>query len=463
MSKLALFGGTALQTADISLEDPWPETLPEDLELVQQVFESGEFTGLHNDQVDAFEKEFSAFTGAKYALALGTGTASLHAAVAAAGCQPGDEVIVPALTFLASASAVLHQIAIPVFADIDPRTFNIDPSSVEEKISPKTRAIMAVDMHGLPAEYDTLRKITHKHDLILIGDAAHAVGAQYKGYKVGNLADITGTSIMQAKQLATCGEGGLLTTNSVDHYNRASMVRLFGEVIRKGEERAYNAYTLGWNYRLNPIQAAYARSQLKRLPDYTKVFSEYGGYLAAKLSQLPGIIPPHIPPGSTHVYHMFRIRFDPSAYGFDIHPGRFSQAVSDAMEAEGLPLRFYQFIPVPGQMVFRMKQGFGNGIPWTLPNARAIEYDIEEYPVTLNVLETTRCIGKSGTSGPNYFRNKKTMDAYVKGFEKIWENMDPVIDYAQELDYQPPWSRIALSTRGDWTVMTPDQGLSDQL
>ncbi len=262
MSKLALFGGPQLLPSDFALEDPWPETLPEDLEVVQRVFESGEFTGLHNEQVDALEKEFAAYTGARYALALGTGTASLHAAVAAAGCQPGDEVIVPALTFLASATAVLHHITIPVFADIDPRTYNIEPASVEEKISPRTRAIMAVDMHGLPADYDELRTIAKKHNLVLLGDAAHAVGAQYKGRKVGNLADITGTSIMPAKQLATCGEGGLFTTNQIDYYNRASMVRLFGEVIRKGEERAYNAYTLGWNYRLNPVQAADARSQL---------------------------------------------------------------------------------------------------------------------------------------------------------------------------------------------------------
>jgi dTDP-4-amino-4,6-dideoxygalactose transaminase len=457
VSQLALFGGRPILSEEYNLEDPWPETLPQDLEAVQAVFDSGQFTGLHNPQVDALECEFAAFTGAKYALALGTGTASLHAAVAAAGCKPGDEVIVPALTFLASASAVLHHIGIPVFADIDPYTFNIDPLSVEEKITPRTRAIMAVDLHGLPADYDALHVIARKHDLVLIGDAAHAVGARYKDRKVGNLAHITGTSIMPAKQLATCGEGGIFTTNQVEYYNRASMVRLFGEVIRKGEERAYNAYTLGWNYRLNPVQAAYARSQLERLSAYASSFSANGNYLAEKLSQLPGIYPPFIPPGSTHVYHMFRIRFDPTQLGFDIHPGRFTEAVSAAMQAEGLPLRFYQFLPVPGQMVFRHKQGFGNGIPWTLPGALPVNYDIEDYPITLDVLENTRCIGKSGTSGPNYFRNRSTMDAYFQGFEKIWGNLDTVVDYAQILDYQPPWSQIALSTRGDWVVMSPEQ------
>jgi dTDP-4-amino-4,6-dideoxygalactose transaminase len=458
MAKLALFGGSPIINAKQQLEESWPETLPEDLQAVQEVFDSGQFTGLHNSQVEALEQEYAAFTGADYCLALGTGTASLHAAVAAAGCQPGDEVIVPALTFLASASAVLHQVGIPIFADIDPYTFNLDPRSVEDCISPRTRAIMAVDMHGLPANYDDLREVAKRHGLVLIADAAHSVGAAYKGCRVGNLADITGTSIMQAKQLATCGEGGLFTTSKVDYFNRASMVRLFGEVIQKGEERAYNAYTLGWNYRLNPIQAAYARSQLTRLPEYTSSFSENGDFLASQIGELPGIIPPYVPPGSTHVYHMFRIRFDPAQLGYDIHSGCFTQAVSKAMEAEGVPLRFYQFLPVPGQAIFRRKQGFGKGIPWTLPGTRPVSYDLEAYPVTLEVLENTRCIGRSGTSGPNYFRNRTTMQAYTDGFQKVWENMDALMDYAQNIDYKPPWSNTALSTRGDWVVMAPDQG-----
>jgi perosamine synthetase len=456
MSKLALFGGRPLFSQGYVHEDSWPETLPQDLEAVNEVFSSGNFTGLHNEQVNSLEREYARYTGAEFSLALGTGTAALHAAVAAAGCKPGDEVIIPALTFLASASAVLHHVSIPIFADIDPQTYNIDPNSVEEKISSRTRAIMAVDMHGLPADYEALQKIARKNNLVLIADAAHAVGAEYQGKKVGNLADITGTSIMPAKQLATCGEGGLFTTNNIDFYNRASMVRLFGEVIRSGEERAYNAYTLGWNYRLNPVQAAYARSQLERLPAYSRIFSENGNFLADKLGQLPGIIPPYIPNGATHVYHMFRIRFDPAALGYDIHTGRFTQAVSEAMEFEGLPLRFYQYLPVPGQMIFRLKQGFGDGVPWTLPSAQPVEYDIEDYPITLEVLENTRCIGKSGTSGPNYFRNRTTMEAYASGFNKVWDHLDAIVTYAQNLDYQAPWSNIALSTRGEWTVMAPE-------
>ena len=455
MSKLALLGGTPIRSTEAPLEDRWPQVTDEDMAAVRRVFESGQFTGIHSPEVEGLEAEYARYVGTQYALAFGSGTSSLHAAVAAAGCQPGDEVILPALTFLASATAVLHHLCIPVFADVDPRTFNIDPASVEAKISPRTRAIMAVDLHGLPADYDALRPLARKHGLVIIDDAAHAMGATYHGHKVGSLADITGTSIMPAKQLATCGEGGFLSTDREDCYNRASMIRMFGEVIRKGEPRAYNAYTLGWNYRLNPIQAAFARSQLRRLDGYAATFSANGAYLAQGMRELPGLVPPYIPEGSTHVYHMFRFGVDPTAAGLDVPAGRLMQAIHEAMAAEGLPLRFYQTIPVPGQTVFQLKEGFGRGLPWTLPGAREVNYDIEDYPVALQVLETTRCIGASGTSGPNYFLNRRTMDLYLEGFRKLWENLGDLARYAQKLDYRVPWSITAPSTRGNWTVVTP--------
>jgi perosamine synthetase len=454
-SKLALFGGTPVRPVDGPLEDRWPETRPEDMHAVNRIFEKGEFVGIHSPEVEDFEREYASYVGTDYALALGSGTASLHAAVAAAGCQPGDEVIVPALTFVASANAVLHQVCIPVFADIDPRSYNIDPASVKERISPRTRAIMAVDLHGLPADYDALRSIANQHGLVIIGDAAHAMGASYKGHKVGSLADITGASIMSAKQLATCGEGGMFSTNHVDYYNRASMIRMFGEVIQKGQPRAYNSYTLGYNYRINPVQAAYGRSQLRRLDEYAAAFQANGVYLADGLRELEGIEPPYVPEGSTHVYHMFRVKFDPFAAGLSIAPGRFAQAVQDAMGAEGLPLRYYQNAPVPGQTIFRSKEGFGGGIPWSLPGAREVNYDIEEYPVTLETLDTTRCIGLSGTSGPNYFRNRQTLDLYLEGFRKLWGHLSSLAEYGQNMNYRPPWTVATPSTRGTWTVITP--------
>jgi dTDP-4-amino-4,6-dideoxygalactose transaminase len=455
MGGLALFGGTPVFAGDRPLEDPWPVVLPEDMAAVQRVFESGQFVGIHHPEVEALEQEFAAFVGTRHALALGSGTASLHAAVAAAGCQPGDEVIVPALTFLASASAILHHVAIPVFVDIDPRTFNLDPTQVEAAITPRTRAILAVDLHGLPADYDALHAIARRHGLVVIADTAHAMGAAYKGRNVGSLGDISGTSIMPAKQLPTCGEGGLFSTDREEYLNRASMVRMFGEIVRKGQPRAYNAYTLGWNYRMNPIQAAFARSQLERLRANAATFSANGERLAAGMRQLPGLVPPHIPDGSTHVYHMFRFRIDPPAAGLDLPAGRMAQAVEEAMQAEGLPLRFYQNTPVPGQAMFQLREGFGGGIPWKLPGANDVRYDLEAYPVTLDVLESTRCIGRAGTSGPNYFSRAATMDLYLEGFRKLWENLPALAQHGRQLDYQPPWSNPAPSTRGVWDVLTP--------
>jgi dTDP-4-amino-4,6-dideoxygalactose transaminase len=388
---------------------------------------------------------------------MANGTSSLHAAVAASGCQPGDEVIVPALTFLASASAVLHHVCIPVFADIDPDTFNIDPKSVESKITDRTRAIMAVDLHGLPADYASLREIADRHHLTIIEDAAHAMGALYHGKKAGTLADVAGTSLMPVKQLATCGEGGIFFTDKAEFYNRASMVRSFGEIIQKDKARAYNAYTLGWNYRMNPIMAAYLRSQLKRLDIHTEQFMSNGLHLSAGLLELPGIVPPYVPEGSTHVYHMFRFKLDPQAAGLDVDPGRFAKAVEDAMAAEGATLRLYQNAPIPGQAMFRTKEGFGKGIPWTLPGANEINYDVEDYPVTLKVLETTRCIGKNGSAGPWYFRSRHTMDVYLEAFRKLWEHLDELAVYAKSMDYKAPWSILAPSTRGTWVVLTPTQ------
>jgi len=456
MTKLALFGGKRVFPKEKKLEDPWPITTKSERQAIERVLKSGHFTGLHDPEVEAFEKEYAEFVGSDYAMAFGTGTSSLHAAVAASGLKPGEEVIVPALTFLASATSIIQQLGIPVFADIDDKTFNIDPESVEEKISDRTRAIMAVDMHGLPADYGKLRKIADKYGLVLISDAAHSTGASQNGKRCGSIADITGTSIMPAKQLATCGEGGVLSTDKVEYFNKAGMVRIFGEVIEKGKPRAYNAFTLGYNYRFNPIQAAYARCKLEQLEETVANFQENAAILTDGIKDLPGISPPFIPEGNTHAYHMYRIRFNPADAGYDVHFGQFTRAITIAMAAEGTPLRFYQNIPVPGQVLFQLKQGFGDGIPWTLPGARDVKYDIEEFPVTLDVLENTRCIGDSGTSGPNYFLNKETMNRYIESFQKVWENLDGIVKYLETMPYEVPWSNFAPSTRGTWTIVTPE-------
>ncbi|GAI28537.1 unnamed protein product, partial [marine sediment metagenome] len=278
----------------------WPIVTEEDVAAIQRVIERRDFWGKENEEVIGLEKEYSEYTGMKYCLALNSGTAALHACIAGIGIEPGDEVLVPALTFLASATAVLHHNAIPVFVDIDPRTFNIDPNKIEEKITDRTKAIMAVDYHGLPADYDEIYSVARKHNLVVIEDGSQAAGAEYKGRKVGSLGDISGMSIMPLKALPGGGEGGLLCTNNEVYRDLADMVRMFGEIVSSGEEREYNAYTMGWNYRICPFSAAMARSELKRLDKYMQARREKVAYISKALSEIPGIIPPYVPDDRTH-------------------------------------------------------------------------------------------------------------------------------------------------------------------
>jgi dTDP-4-amino-4,6-dideoxygalactose transaminase len=186
MKKLAINGGPKAIPQTLDLPD-WPIITDEDVKAVQRVIESKNLWGKDNPEVVSWEKEYAEYTGMKYCLALNSGTASLHACIAGIGTEPGDEILVPALTFLASATAVLHHNAIPVFVDIDPRTFNIDPAKIEEKITDRTKAIMAVDYHGLPADYDAIYKVAQKHGLVVIEDGSQAGGASYHGKKVGSL------------------------------------------------------------------------------------------------------------------------------------------------------------------------------------------------------------------------------------------------------------------------------------
>jgi perosamine synthetase len=277
----------------------------EDEDALMRVIKSRDFWGKENAEVKALEEEYARYTGMKYCLAVNSGTASLHACVAGIGVEAGDEVIVPSLTFLASATAVLHHNAIPVFVDIDPRTFNIDPGKIEQKITGKTRAIMPVDYHGLPADYDEIRAVAKKHGLLVIEDGAQAGGASYKGRKVGTLGDVCGASIMPLKPFPSGGEGGLFTTNNETYRDMADMVRMFGEIVSKDKEREYNAFTMGWNYRITPFSAAMARSQLKRLDGYLDTRREKAAYISKGLSQLAGIVPPYVPNDRTHSYYIY--------------------------------------------------------------------------------------------------------------------------------------------------------------
>jgi len=439
MSKLAIFGGSKVIPETLTFPE-WPIVTDEDIAAIKRVLDRRDFWGKENEEVVQLEKEYSEYTGVKYCLALNSGTAALHACIAGIGIEPGDEVLVPALTFLASATAVLHHNAIPVFVDIDPRTFNIDPSKIEEKITDRTRAVMAVDYHGLPADYDEIYKIARKHNLVVIEDSSQAAGAEYKGEKVGSLGDISGMSIMPLKPLPGGGEGGLLCTNNETYRDLADMVRMFGEIVSKRSEREYNAYTMGWNYRICPFSAAMARSQLKRLDKYMQARREKAAYISKALSEISGIIPPYVPEDRTHSYYIYYFKLDPEAAGVDISPGRFRQALQDILRAEGVPVKISQRTPIPGQVLFQIKRGYGKGCPWTCKYGRDVDYRIEDYPQTLDVLERSLALDV-GFIHP--FTPKEIQDKLLDAFYKVFDNLNEVVSYAKKLDYVPLWETLS--------------------
>lgn len=220
-----------------------------------------------------FEEKIAEYTGVKYAVAVANGTAALHIACLAAGIAPGDEVITTPLTFAASSNCVLYCGGKPVFADVDPDTYNIDPADIERKITKKTKAIIPVHFTGQPCALDEIHRIAKKHDLMVIEDGAHALGAEYKGTIIGGLSDMTTISFHPVKHITT-GEGGIVLTNNEKLYQRLSLFRTHGitrDVNLMSENEGdwyYQQLVLGYNYRISDIQCALGVSQLKRLPEF---------------------------------------------------------------------------------------------------------------------------------------------------------------------------------------------------
>ncbi|MCK5212085.1 aminotransferase class I/II-fold pyridoxal phosphate-dependent enzyme [Candidatus Parcubacteria bacterium] len=252
-NKLALFGGRSIEDDHKSLRIDWPIVGKDDYAAVKKTFKENDFCGRDSRRVLELEEKFSKYHNGLYSTALNSGTAALHLALVSLGIRPGDEVIIPALTFVATAMSVIHNQSIPIFADIDAKTYNILPESIEKNITKKTKAVIVVHMHGLPADMGQIIKICKKYNLKLIEDVAQAPGATYHSKKVGTFGDAAAFSLMSQKNLATCGECGMLLNKKLEDKNKAAMARIYGEIIKSKTERVYNSFTLGWNYTLNPL------------------------------------------------------------------------------------------------------------------------------------------------------------------------------------------------------------------
>ncbi|HZN16718.1 MAG TPA: DegT/DnrJ/EryC1/StrS family aminotransferase [Micromonosporaceae bacterium] len=446
-TRLALFGGEAAVPVSMRSAE-WPVITPKDIFAVMRVLHSGTMMSIERNARDIpnLETEYARYVGVPHCLALASGTAALHACMAAAGVEPGDEVIVPALSFLASATAVMHQQGVPVFVDIEPDTYNIDPRRVEEKVTGRTRAIQVVHLHGLPADMDAVGEVARRRSVAVVEDYAQAHGATYRGVRAGAIGDANGASVMADKNLATCGEGGLFTTRSDVMRERVERLLMFSErelaMLWQDDaspDGGEDVDTLGFNYRFNPVQAAFARSQLRRLDELNALRQRNAGILDATLAGLPGLVPPVVPAGSTHVYYLYRFRIDPAAMGVDVPVGPLRRAFQDALLAEGVGAREWQNTPLPGLELFQRREGYGGGCPWTCQTPSQVEYRIEDYPVTLDVLESTLVLGREVLVPPD----ADQVRCHAKAFEKVYENRAALVDYARRIDdYRPPWEGV---------------------
>lgn len=416
---LAINGGTpVIKPEDVA---SWPLIAPEDRAAVLRALDLATPWRWPIEPVQELEQAWAQYTGTRYALAANSGTAALHMCVAAAGVEPGDEVLVPADTFLASASCVLQANAIPIFVDVDPVSYTIDPARIDERITDRTKAVIAVDLNGLPADYDRIREITDRHDLVLIEDGAQAHGATYRGRPVGALGDLAGCSLNGSKPLSALGEGGLFTTDDEMRRDHAARVLMFGEDEgRHRGGRDYDARIMGWNYRIDLLAAAFARSQLDRLDEMSRQRSQNGAALTTALSGIPGIGTPTVPYDATHVYFFYPLLAQPEALDTGALPiGAFRDALIECLTAEGVNAQRWQPRPLPAQTLFQRQRGYGRGCPWTCGHARpGIEYAGEDYPVAADICERRLVLGQTFSSlGPP--NDVHLMHRYADAFYKV--------------------------------------------
>jgi len=302
--------------------------------------------------VPRFEQAVAAFTGARFGVAVSSGTAALHSALYALGIGPGDEVIVPPITFVATANAVVYQGGTPVFADVDPQTLLLDPAAAEAAITPRTRAIIAVDYAGQPCDYDALRSIANRHGVALIADACHSLGARYRGRAVGTLADLTVFSFHPVKHITT-GEGGMVVTDRPDFRDRMAAFRNHGIDTddRQRAERGswfYEMQDLGYNYRITDIQCALGLSQLMKLPQWLIRRAEIAGQYTRAFRETPGVRPLAVRPDSMHAWHLYVVQTDRAA-------------AFNYLREQGIGVNVH-YIPVHLQPYYRRRWGTAPGL-----------------------------------------------------------------------------------------------------
>ncbi len=317
----------------------------DDIRAVSRVLKSDWITT--GPSVEDFETRFARYCGARFAVAAANGTAALHAACYAAGLGPGDEAVVPPLTFVATANAVLYTGARPVFADVDPDTALLDPAAFAAAVTPRTRAVLPVDFGGHPCAMDAIRRIARRRKLVVIEDAAHSLGGRWKGRKVGQMADLTIFSFHPVKHITT-GEGGMVVTDDPALALRLKTFRSHGitrdprKLTRDEGPWYYEQQELGYNYRLTDFQCALGSSQLAKAEAFINARRKIARSYAPALSGLVEVLPPVERTGARHVYHLYPVRV----------PAARRRAVFESLRGDGIGVQVHYY-PVHLQPYYR--------------------------------------------------------------------------------------------------------------
>lgn len=371
MQGLAIEGGEPIRTKMLPYGRQWIDD--DDIAAVVEVLRSDWLTT--GPKVAEFEEAFAQCAGVREAVAVCNGTAALHAAMYALGIGPGDEVIVPAMTFAATANCVVYQGGMPVFVDVDPDTLLIDPDQVEAKITSRTRAIIAVDYAGQPCDYDRLRAIADRHGVKLVADACHALGGSYKGRPVGSLADLSTFSLHPVKPI-TSGEGGVITTDDAALAQRMRVFRNHGITSdhRQREQQGswfYEMVELGYNYRLTDIQCALGLSQLRKLPGWVARRREIAQSYDQAFAGMAAVQPLAVRPDVVHAYHLYMVRIPSQKAGMS------RDQVFAALRAQGIGVNVH-YIPVHLHPFYRQRFGTAPGL---CPIAEAAYWQLVTLPV----------------------------------------------------------------------------------
>ena len=417
---LAIFGGTKTISKTFS---PYNSIGPEEKNAAVKVIESGvlsKFLGVWSPDffggpmVQDFERQCEAFFNVKHAIVVNSWTSGLIAAIGAIGIEPGDEVIVSPWTMSASATAILHWNAIPVFADIDKKTFCLDPKSIESNITPFTKAIMVVDIFGYSANMKSIMNLAEKYNLKVISDTAQAPGATYYGDYAGTLADIGGYSLNYHKHINT-GEGGILVTNDDAYADKLRLIRNHAEVVVESKGNKDLTNMVGYNFRLGEIECAIGIEQIKKLPKLVEKRQKVAERLTAGLSGLKGLQLPFVESDCSHVYYVYAMVVDTKLLNIS------NEKIAEALVAEGVTGIGTKYQNIHLLPMYQKKIAFGSkGFPWKSEFCkRDVDYSKGICPVAESLQDD--CFLSFGIS--QFDLEINDIDLIIKAFQKVWSNL----------------------------------------